>query len=75
MIRYTIRHHDSLDGKTRVFLTDYKKSFIMGSPDLVIQIEDKFYDWQNAAPLIMAYLVYKTSLPVGSVQSLNEIYL
>jgi hypothetical protein len=48
---------------------------IMGSPDLVVQIEDKFYDWKNAAPLIMAYLVYKTSLPVGSVESLNEVYL
>lgn len=23
----------------------------------------------------MAYLVYKTSLPTGSVESLNEIYL
>ena len=32
-MRYTIRHHKTLDGKTRVFMSGCK-SFIMGSPDL-----------------------------------------
>ena len=47
MIRYTIRHHDSLDGKTRVFLTDYKKSFIMGSPDLQNYIKQRINEHQS----------------------------
>ena len=47
MIRYTIRHHDSLDGKTRVFLTDYKKFFIMGSPDLQNYIKQRIDEHQS----------------------------
>jgi len=37
---YTIRHHKTLDGKTRVFMPGCK-SFIMGSPDLKNYIKDQ----------------------------------
>ena len=48
----------------------------MGHEDMIIQIEHKFYDWKSAAPLIMAYLVYKKPLDLEDVgPSQNEIYL
>ena len=37
---YTIRHHEALDGKTRVFMPGCK-CFIMGSPDLKNYIKDQ----------------------------------
>jgi len=32
---------------------------LMQHEDLIVQIEHKFYDWKNAAPLIMSFLVFK----------------
>jgi len=46
MIRYTIRHHKALDGKTRVFVSGCK-SFIMGSPDLQNYINSHIDDLRS----------------------------
>ena len=32
---------------------------IMSDPDLVVQIENNFYPWAQAAPMIMSYLAFK----------------
>lgn len=46
---------------------------IIRDPDLVVQIERNFYSWENAAPMIMSYLVFKQPLPPDQIgQSLNE---
>ena len=36
---------------------------IMSDPDLVVQIENNFYPWAQAAPMIMSYLAFKQPLP------------
>ena len=46
MIRYTIRNHEALDGKTRVFVSGCK-SFIMGSPDLQNYIKQRIDEHQS----------------------------
>ena len=40
---------------------------IISDPNLVVQIERNFYTWENGAPMIMAYLVFKQPLPPGSI--------
>ena len=32
---------------------------IMSDPDLVVQIENNFYPWSQAAPMIMSYLAFR----------------
>lgn len=49
---------------------------IMSDPNLVVQIEENFYPWQQAAPMIMAYLTFKQPLPPDQINaSLNQIML
>ena len=46
---------------------------VISDPNLVVQIERNFYTWENGAPMIMAYLVFKQPLPPDSIgASLNE---
>mgnify|MGYP001147366172 CR=1 FL=1 len=48
---------------------------ILKSPDLVVKIEKKYYDWETAAPILMSHLVFKAPiLPNVLGASLNEIY-
>ena len=49
---------------------------VINSEDLVVQIEQNFYPWHQAAPMIMAFLTFKQPLPPDQVgSSLNEIML
>lgn len=36
---------------------------ILGDPKLVIKIEDQYYSWNVAAPLILSLLAFKQPLP------------
>ena len=46
---------------------------IITDPNLVVQIERNFYTWENGAPMIMSYLVFKQPLPPDQIgPSLNE---
>jgi hypothetical protein len=47
MIRYTIRHHEALDGKTRVFMTDCNRSFVMGDHNLQKYIKQRIDEHQS----------------------------
>ena len=48
-------------------------SEIIKDPDLVVKIESNFYPWSAAAPMIMAYLVFKQPLPPDQIgPSLNQ---
>lgn len=33
------------------------------NPDLVVKIEDHYYNWQTAAPLLLSQVVFQKSLP------------
>jgi len=49
---------------------------IMSDPDLVVQIENNYYPWAQAAPMIMSYLAFKQPLPPGKIgASLNDQFL
>ena len=44
----------------------------MLDPRLVVKIEDQFYNWSTAAPLILSLLAFKQPLPPEVIgQSLN----
>mmetsp|Transcript_22301 Transcript_22301/g.27373 ORF Transcript_22301/g.27373 Transcript_22301/m.27373 type:complete len:92 (+) Transcript_22301:1029-1304(+) len=48
-------------------------SEIISDPDLVVSIENNFYPWAQAAPMIMSYLVFKQPLPPDKIgPSLNS---
>ncbi|WAR16648.1 LPIN3-like protein [Mya arenaria] len=36
---------------------------MLSYPDLVVKIEDQYYNWQTAAPLIMAKIVFQKNMP------------
>jgi len=56
-------------------LSDYAKD-IISSKDLVLQIEDSYYDWETGAPMLLSYLVFKQPLSPDSVgPSLNYYFL
>jgi hypothetical protein len=36
---------------------------ILANPNLVVRIEDSYYDWKTAAPLIISMLAFKQAIP------------
>ena len=43
---------------------------VLADPRLLIKIEDKLYNWQAAAPLILSLLAYKKPLPEKTMDEL-----
>ncbi|XP_052763663.1 phosphatidate phosphatase LPIN3-like isoform X1 [Mya arenaria] len=43
---------------------------MLSYPDLVVKIEDQYYNWQTAAPLIMAKIVFQKNMPDAPLKSL-----
>lgn len=50
-----------------------KPKEIIRDPNLVVQIEKNFYNWDTGAPMIMSYLTFQQPLPIDQTsQSLNN---
>ena len=48
---------------------------MISNPDLVIRIGEKFYNWQTAAPLILANVVFEKNLSESSQKKLSDEYM
>ncbi|XP_076083384.1 phosphatidate phosphatase LPIN1-like isoform X1 [Mytilus galloprovincialis] len=48
---------------------------MINNPDLVIRIEEKYYNWLTAAPMILAHLVFERDLPQSSMKKLTDEYM
>ncbi|CAG2191472.1 LPIN [Mytilus edulis] len=48
---------------------------MINNPDLVIRIEEKYYNWLTAAPMILAHLVFERDLPQSSLKKLTDEYM
>ncbi|XP_053978664.1 phosphatidate phosphatase LPIN3 isoform X2 [Hylaeus volcanicus] len=40
------------------------------NPNLVVKINDKFYNWSTACPIVMTYAVFQRHLPQGTIENL-----
>ncbi|KAL4217721.1 Lipin-3 [Mactra antiquata] len=43
---------------------------MLANPDLVIKIEDNYYNWQTAAPMILSQVAFQKKLPSAVIQNL-----
>ncbi|XP_045182167.2 phosphatidate phosphatase LPIN3-like [Mercenaria mercenaria] len=43
---------------------------MLSNPDLVVKIEDNYYNWQTAAPIMLARVVFQKNLPEGVLKGL-----
>ncbi|TPX59329.1 phosphatidate phosphatase [Powellomyces hirtus] len=49
-----------------------KSPEVLAEPSLVVRIQGNYYSWAMAAPMVMANLAYKKSLPEELVQKLHQ---
>lgn len=48
---------------------------MLSNPDLVVKIEDNYYNWQTAAPIIMAQVTFQKNLPEGVIKNLASQHM
>lgn len=45
------------------------------NPNLVIRINEKFYNWATACPIVMTYIVFQRHLPENAIANLYAQYM
>lgn len=45
------------------------------SPNLVVRIHDKYYNWKVASPIVSSFIIYQRPLPQSTVDQLCNLYM